>query len=526
MAVQQQQSNEPNPYRWIILIGLVTAAIMEILDTTIVNVALPQIMGNLDSTRDEIGWVSTGYILSNVVILPMTAWLSGRFGRKRYLFVSILIFIASSMMCGLSHTLLELVIFRICQGAGGAALISTAQATLVEIFPRNQQGTIQAVFGLGLIVAPTLGPALGGWITDNFSWPWCFFINLPIGIVSATIVYMFLPDAQNARRTGAVDWAGIGLLATGLGSLQYVLEEGKRYDWFDDPTITKLFCVAIVCLIAFIAWELWPSNKQPIVDLRVLKDRGLSSALIIGLALGFGLYGGVFIYPLFAQNVLGFSPTTTGLVLVPGGLASGFGMIFCGRVLQKGFDPRKLIAFGITLFVISMWQLSHLTTQTGVQDTEWALGIRGLALGFLFIPITVAAFSGLQGRDIQQGAALFNLARQLGGSIGIAVLSTYLDTMGAFHRSDLIGNISSGNLLYQQRLHQLTALFEANGPMNPPAAGAAAVASINGALTAQAATMSYNDAFLLIGVCFLFAFPAVLLLKRRKPGAGPGGMAH
>jgi len=525
MAVQQQPA-ALNPFRWIILIGLVTAAIMEILDTTIVNVALPQMMGNLDSTRDEIGWVSTGYILSNVVVLPMTAWLSGRFGRKRYLVVSIVTFIISSVLCGTSRTLDELVLWRICQGAGGAALISTAQATLVEIFPRNQQGMVQAIFGLGLIMAPTLGPALGGWITDNYSWPWCFYINLPIGIVSAMIVYTFLPEAKYARKTDSIDWAGIGLLATGLGSLQYVLEEGRRYDWFDDPTITKLFIVAAICLIAFVIWELSPTNRSPVVDLRVLRDRGLSSALVIGLALGFGLYGGIFIYPLFAQNVLGFSPTTTGLVLVPGGLATGFGMIFCGRVLQKGFDPRKLIAFGITLFVISMWMLSQLTTQTGATNTEWALGIRGLALGFLFIPITVAAFSGLQGRDIQQGAALFNLARQLGGSLGIAVLSTYLDNMTAFHRSNLIVNITSSSVEYQQRLHSLTAFFMNNDGLGPPAAGSAALGAINNSIMAQASTMSYNDAFLLIGVTFLFAFPAVFLLKRRMPGTTPGGMGH
>jgi DHA2 family multidrug resistance protein len=522
---QERQNETLNPFRWIILIGLVTAAIMEILDTTIVNVALPQMMGNLDSTRDEIGWVSTGYILSNVVVLPMTAWLSGRFGRKRYLTLSVLLFVVSSMLCGTSRTLDELVLWRICQGAGGAALISTAQATLVELFPRRQQGMVQAIFGLGLIAAPTLGPALGGWITDNFSWPWCFYINLPVGLISAAIVWTFLPEAKYARKTETIDWAGIGLLAAGLGSLQYVLEEGRRYDWFDDPTITKLFVVACICLVVFVIWELWPSNKHPVVDLHVLRDRGLSSSLIIGMALGFGLYGGVFIYPLFAQNVLGFSPTTTGVVLIPGGIASGFGMIFCGRVLQKGFDPRKLIAIGITLFIISMWQLSHLTTQTGIADTEWGLGIRGLALGFLFIPIAVAAFSGLHGRDVQQGAALFSLARQLGGSIGIAVLSTYLDTMTEVHRSDLMRQIAVQNTNYLERLHGLVAMFVSGG-LTPSSASGAALAVINRSLLAQASTMSYNDAFLLIGVAFLFSFPAVLLLKRRMPGSTPGRAAH
>ncbi|HSU96537.1 MAG TPA: DHA2 family efflux MFS transporter permease subunit, partial [Gemmatimonadaceae bacterium] len=251
------ESEELNPYRWIILGGLITAAIMEVLDTTIVNVALPQMAGNLGATLQEIGWVLTGYILSNVVVLPMTAFLTETFGRKNYLTASIIIFVVASFLCGTSTSLTEIVVWRIVQGAGGAALLSTAQATIRQIFPRDQQGMVQAIFILGIIVAPTLGPTLGGWITDNYSWNWCFFINIPIGIVSAFLVSSFLHDPPGKRgREGGIDFVGILLLMVGVGSLQYVLEEGNRNDWFSDPLILRLSVLSGICLVVMLWWEL------------------------------------------------------------------------------------------------------------------------------------------------------------------------------------------------------------------------------------------------------------------------------
>ena len=311
------------------------AAALEILDTTVVNVSLPQMAGNLGASTDEIAWVSTGYILSNVIVLPMTAWLSGRFGRKRYLMVSIIIFNIARFMCGLSGSLGEIVFWRLIQGAGGAALISTAQSTIVEIFPRNQTAMVQSLFGLGLIVTPTLGPLLGGYITDNYSWRTVFFIHVPLAVASLTMVGLFLQDSIHQKRVNTVDVPGILMLAAGMGSLQYVLEEGERYMWFDDAWILRLTILAVVSLSGFIYWELSPRNKAPILDLRVLKDRNLSAAVILGLVLGFGLYGGVFIYPLFVQSILGFTPTATGLALLPGGIATAVGVVFCGRLLSK-----------------------------------------------------------------------------------------------------------------------------------------------------------------------------------------------
>ncbi|HWA82221.1 MAG TPA: DHA2 family efflux MFS transporter permease subunit, partial [Fimbriimonadaceae bacterium] len=268
-------------YRWLILLGLITAAIMEVLDTTIVNVALPQMAGNLGATNQEIGWVATGYILSNVVVLPMTAFLAARFGRKNYLTFSIVLFITASFFCGTSHSLVELVMWRVVQGAGGAALLSTAQATIRQIFPREQQGVVQAIFIMGIIVAPTLGPTLGGWITDNYTWNWCFFINVPIGIAATFLVTSFLHDPPGARVRNTIDWAGIGLLATGLGSLQYVLEEGQQDDWFQDATILRLSVVAFICLTIFVWWQLTPRNRHPVVDFHVLKNRSLAASIAL-----------------------------------------------------------------------------------------------------------------------------------------------------------------------------------------------------------------------------------------------------
>jgi DHA2 family multidrug resistance protein len=528
-ALPADMEEELNPYRWVILLGLITAAILEVLDTTIVNVALPQMAGNLGTTREEIGWVATGYILSNVIVLPMTAWLSSRFGRKRYLAGSILLFLAASFFCGTSRTLAELVFWRIVQGAGGAALLATSQATLREIFPREQQGSVQALYVLGIIVAPTVGPTLGGWITDNYSWPWIFFVNIPIGLFSASVVLAFLSDSRHRVSTVRVDWLGIGLLAVGLGSLQYVLEEGNQKDWFEDPTITGLSIVAAIALTCLVVWELWPANTSPVVNFRVLRNRDLTAALIMFLSLGFGLYGGVFIFPLFVQNILGFTPTQTGLVLMPGGIATGVSAIVCGQLLngkKQLVNPRLLIVIGMILFIYSMWDLGHLTTASGEQDTRLALIFRGAGLGLLFTPINLAAFNSLKGVEIAQGASMLNLMRQLGGSFGIALLSTYVTKMTARHFAALAVYIYPGNPAFEQRMSLLTNGYVAKG-YDLASARQAALQVIGGILQTQALTMSYNDAFLLIGLSVVAVSPAIFLLRsRKKPAGGAAEMAH
>jgi DHA2 family multidrug resistance protein len=511
--------------RWLILLGLITAAIMEVLDTTIVNVALPQMAGNLGATQQEISWVSTGYILSNVIFLPMTAFFTELFGRRRYLTGSIILFAIASFLCGTSNSLVELVIWRVLQGAGGAALLSTAQATIRQIFPREQQGFVQSVFLLGIIVAPTLGPTLGGWITDNYSWHWCFFINVPIAMISTFLVSTFLKDPPgHRRREGGVDWLGITLLTVGLGALQYVLEEGNADDWFNDPWILRFSIVAGVCLVAMVWWELSPRNRRPVVNFRILKNRELAASIFLFVALGFGLYGGVFIFPLFTQTLLHFTPTETGLALLPGGLATAFTALICGRLLTGArplVDPRVLIAIGVAIFVVSMWDLGHLTTNAGEPDVRLALIVRGAGLGFLFTPINNVAYASLKPSEAQQAAGLINLARQLGGSFGIAILATYVTVHAQIHRVNLLGYVYPGRPEVDERLRALTADLLAHG-YGPDAARRGAMALLDQEVMRQASMLSYNDAWMLLLVTFLVVSPAILLLRsHRGPRAAP-----
>src|SRR3954449_10293999 len=518
-AAAQAAAEYVSRYRWIILLGLITAAIMEVLDTTIINVALPQMSGNLGATQQEISWVSTGYILSNVVVLPMTAFFTERIGRQRYLTASIILFIVASYFCGTSSSLTELVVWRIIQGAGGAALLSTAQATLRQIFPREQQGMVQAIFLLGIIVAPTLGPTLGGWITDNYTWSWCFFINVPIGIAAAFLVSQFLRDPPGQeRQRGRVDWLGIGLLTAGIGSLQWVLEEGNTKDWFADVWILRFSLVAGVCLASMLWWELSSRNPNPIVNFRVLKNRDLAASIFLFIALGFGLYGGVFIFPLFTQTLLHFTPTETGLALMPGGIATAVTALVCGFMLNGArplVDPRALIGIGVALFVVSMWDLGHLTTAAGESDVRFALIIRGLGLGFLFTPINNVAYASLKPSEAQQASGLINLSRQLGGSFGIAILATYVTVHTQVHRVDLLANVYPGNPFVDQRLKMLAANLLTHG-YGPDAAQKGAFAILDQETTRQASMLSYNDAWLLLLFTFVAVSPAIILLRKPR----------
>lgn len=509
-------------YRWLILLGLITAAIMEVLDTTIVNVALPQMAGNLGATQEEIGWVATGYILSNVVFLPMTAFFTARFGRRNYLGFSIVLFIVSSFFCGTSGSLMQLVFWRILQGAGGAALLSTAQATLRQIFPREEQAMVQSVFMLGVIVAPTLGPTLGGWITDNYTWGWCFFINVPIGIIAFFLVTSFLQDPPDlAKKKGTVDWPGIILLTVGVGSLQYVLEEGNAKDWFSSVMILRLTILSVASLATMLWWELSPRNEHPVVDFRVLHNRTLAASIFLFISLGFGLYGGVFLFPMFAQGILKFTPTETGLAMLPGGLATGFSALVCGRLLNGKkplVDARVLIAIGVALFAVSMWKMGHLTTAAGEGDVRAALLVRGFGLGLLFVPINNVAYASLEPSEAQQAAGLINLSRQLGGSFGIAVLANYVARHAEYHRADLVANVVSGSVATDVRIQQLTAGFVARG-MALVDAKRAALTALNGQVMQQASMLSFNDAWLFILLAFVAVSPALLILKRPKPAA-------
>ncbi|MDQ6718385.1 MAG: DHA2 family efflux MFS transporter permease subunit, partial [Gemmatimonadota bacterium] len=470
-----------------------------------------------------------GYILSNVIFLPMTAFFAARFGRQRYLTFSIVLFVVASFFCGTSHSLIELVGWRIVQGAGGAALLSTAQATLRQIFTREEQGLVQAVFMLGIIVAPTLGPTLGGWITDNYTWNWVFFINVPIGIASAFLVTTFLHDAPDTQaKRGTVDWAGIGLLTVGVGGLQYVLEEGNSKDWFSDNTILRITLLAVVCLTAMVWWELSKRNKHPVVDFRVLHNRTLAASIFLFITLGFGLYGGVFLFPMFAQGILHFTPTETGLAMRPGGIATGASALLCGWLLNGKrplVDARVLIACGIALFAFSMWKMGHLTTVAGEIDVRNALLFRGFGLGLLFVPINNVAYASVEPSEAQQASGLISLSRQLGGSFGIALLANYVSKHAEYHRADLVSDLATGNLAVTARLDMLTKGMIARG-MDAYTAHNAALKILDRQVNQQASMLSFNDAWVFVLIVFVCVSPAILVLRRPRGHASMPAEAH
>ncbi|HEY7213299.1 MAG TPA: MDR family MFS transporter [Thermoanaerobaculia bacterium] len=504
---------EQGANKWIITITVILASMIELIDTSIVNVALPQMMGNLGATLDQIAWVVTGYVVANVIVIPMTGWFASVLGRRNYFVGSMILFTVASFFCGHATGLWELVIFRFIQGAGGGAMLSTSQAILVETFPPEELGLANALFGLGVVVGPTVGPTLGGWITDSYSWRWVFYVNLPIGVVAVLMALAFLPDPKEVRKISSIDWAGIGLLILGIGSLQIVLERGESEDWFSTRYITILAAVAAAALIAFVWREL--TAEHPVVDLHVLRDRSLAMGTVFTFILGFGLYASVFIFPVFAQNLLGFTAMQTGLILLPGSLATAVTMPLVGKMLQKRMPPQLLNALGFLCFFGFTYMLSHSTLASDRQDFFWPLILRGVGLGLLFVPLTTVALSGLRGKDIPQGAGLTNMMRQLGGSFGVALVATYVQHRSWTHRVNLLSHVSVYDPAVRERLSAIT-----NGLMSRGSdlyeAQRQAYAALEGTVVRQTFLLTYMDAFRIVGVFFLCCIPLLLLFKRRK----------
>jgi len=511
----------PSWWKWAIALTASLGALLEIIDTSIVNVALRDMQATLGATLSEIGWVVTGYAIANVIIIPLSAWLGDFFGKKNYFIFSLIGFVIASMLCGMSTSLPMLVVARVLQGLTGGGLLAKAQSIIFETFPKEEQGMAQAIFGLGVIVGPAFGPTLGGFITDNIGWRWIFFINLPVGILAILAAIVFLnKDKPNPHMDRRIDWPGIFLLTTGLGALQVMLEEGQQDDWFSSPFIVAMAVTCVVGLTLFIWQELTTDN--PAVNLRVLRHRSLVAGSILSMLLGMGLYGALFAIPIFAQTILNFTATNTGLLLLPGSLASGVTMLLVGR-LSGRMDPRILISIGSIIMSGTMFAFAQINPQSSADTLFWPLMWRGIGTVLMYLPLSLATFAPIPQEDSPAATGFYNLTRQIGGSLGIAFLTTFLAMQENVHRSVLVEHVTNYNPIAQRQLQGMTAAFQQHGS-NLAVAQKQAYGAINGMLDIQSAILSYGDIFHIVGIAFLFALPLLLLLGKGKAGSAPSDL--
>ncbi|HTE47319.1 MAG TPA: DHA2 family efflux MFS transporter permease subunit [Gemmatimonadaceae bacterium] len=508
-------------YKYLIAIAVTLAAVLELVDTSIVNVAIPHMMGNLGATLDEISWVSTGYIIANVIVIPMSGWLSAYFGRKRYLTGSIMLFVFASFFCGAATSLGGLVFWRVVQGIGGGALLSTAQSTLFEAFPPEEVGIGQAMFGVGVMVGPTLGPTLGGWIVDNYNWPWIFYINVPLGILAAVMTYTYVKNSEHQERADKIDVLGFLLLATCVGSLQFMLEKGERYDWFDSRLVTTLAITSFTSFVLLIWREL--TTDEPIINFRVLKSRQLAAGVSIAAVLGLALFGSIFILPIFLQSLHGLTANQTGLVILPGAIASAVTMAFVGKNANR-LDARATVTMGAVLFFIAMWLLARMTLVSGPAETFLPLILRGVGLGLIFVPLTNASMAEVKPSELAQGTGMFNLTRQLGGSMGIAIMATLLTRFTATKKSVLTEHVTTMDPVSLGRLDGIVRGLISHG-MNPIVAKQQGLYMLDRQITAQASVLAFSRIYILSGVILLAVLPLLFLFKTGK-GRGSMGAAH
>jgi len=490
----------------LITLGIMAATLMQTLDSTIVNVALPTIQGNLGATQEEGAWVVTGYIISAVIVIPLTPWLQARFGRRQYYSVAIIGFTIASILCGIAGSIQELILFRIIQGLFGGGLVATSQAALRDTFPRHLLGASQAVFALGAIVGPSVGPTVGGWLTDNFSWNWVFYINLVPGIFAAIVVLTMMRNPSDPKPI-PVDALGLGLLAMGLGSLQYILDEGQRNDWFDAPVIRLLAFTTVAGLAAFVWWELY-GTKRPIVDLRAFKHRAIAAGSALGFAIGSVLFGATVILPQYVQGILGFTATLSGELIFVRAAFIAVLTPFIARLAGSGrIDTRILLVAGFSLIGVSQIWLGYITTSQN--DFVSLLGpaiMAGIGLAMLFVPISIAVLSAVPPEAVPKAAAFQSLSLQLGGSFSTAALITLLARRNAFHQSVLAQSATPDNTALQVLIGQTHS-------------ASAAIGNMYQQILTQAGVMAYADAQFALGALTFFLLPLVFVLPRRRKGA-------
>jgi DHA2 family multidrug resistance protein len=497
-------------HKWVIAATILTGNIMSSLDISIVNVALPHMRGTLGASVEEITWVSTGYILANVIIMPIVAFLSSRFGRKKYYIFSVLLFTCSSMLCGMAWNLTSIVVFRIMQGIGAGALIPVSQSVLRETFPPKEQGMAMGIFGVGVMLGPAIGPTLGGWLTDNYSWPWIFYINVPVGIISVLLVVKFIEDPHFlVRQTGKIDILGLSLMIVGLGALQTMLEEGDLNDWFSSEFIIYLAVIAAAGLILFIWRELKVEN--PVVNLRILKDVNFSSATFLSGILGMALMSSLFILPLFLQQLLGYPAFDSGLALIPRSVAMIMIMPLAGKVYNR-VGPRMMIGLGLLLNAIAFYQLSILSLSIGIWDIFLPQFLQGAAFALIFVSLSTAGLSTIEKHVMTAAAGLYSVVWQVFSSVGIALAATILTRGEQTNRALLMEHITAFGNTSVETLRSLSQYFSSQG-MDMIDAHNKALKAIEGIVLRQASMMSFNHVFSLIGLLFVISAPLIFLIN-------------
>jgi len=498
------------------------ATFMEVLDTTVVSVSLPHTAGNLSASVDESTWALTSYLVANAIVLPMGGWFSMLMGRKRFYMICVALFTVSSFLCGFAPTLGLLIFFRVLQGLGGGALQPVSQAILVETFPREKQGMAMAIYGMGVVVAPIIGPTLGGWITDNYSWRWVFYINIPIGVLSLLLTSALIFDPPYLVRKGfkdglRIDYVGFGLLALGLGALEVMLDEGQKEDWFGSHMIVTFFVVTVVCLVAVVFWEL--RHEHPIIDFRVLKERNFALSTLTMLVLGFVLYGSTTLLPLLLQTLLGYTAMLSGMVLSPGGIVVVICMPIVGNMLRK-VQARWMIIFGCLVCSGGLFLMARFNLYIDYRTAVTSRMVQSLGMAFLFVPISTVAFALIDRTRTGYATGLFNLARNIGGSSGIAAATTMLARRAQYHQQVLVAHLTPYDGRFRESLAGVSALLRSRGASAPDAA-LQANGMLYGNMMRQATMLSFADTFWFMGVLFLCIIPLVFLMKKIKPVRRP-----
>jgi DHA2 family multidrug resistance protein len=498
---------------WIIAGTVMLATFMEVLDTSVANVALPHMAGNLGATTDEATWVLTAYLVANAIILPMSGWFAMIFGRKRFYMTCVFLFTVSSMLCGMAPSLFMLILFRVMQGVGGGALQPVSQAILRETFPREKQGMAMAMFGIGVVFAPVIGPTLGGWITDNWSWRWIFFINIPVGVLSLLLTSMLVHDppwlVRRSLKQGHIDFMGLGLLTVGLGALEIMLDEGQRKDWFGSDLIIWTAVLAAVCLIGVVFWEL--RHVHPVVDFHLLKDRDFAISTFAMFSLGFVLYGSTVLLPLFMQELLGYSATDSGLALSPGGIVIMMCMPAVGMLVSR-VQPRWLVVFGLSMAALGLWMMSGFTLGVDFRHIITARIVQSVGLAFLFVPINTMAFYYIARERLSYATGIINLARNIGGSCGIAFTMTMLARRAQYHQSVLAAHVTSLDHGVGGALQGMTQTLHQHG-FSMADAALRAQAMLYGMVQQQAAVLSFMDSFWVLALIFVGLVPFMFLMR-------------